>query len=201
VQISTIWQDLIVWTVLPIASHARQVNYCKIGTTCTSCVLTQYLQKGTCVSACSEGYYTSGTHCYKCPSNCLTCSSFSKCLTCPLEYLLLNNNCIVSCPTGKFSNVVSNQYVCSSCGTNCATCTVFSTNCLTCNSKYYISLNKCYACSSLCETCNGTESNNCLSCSDGYYLSGGSCLACSTSCLTCSGSNLLFNINYLTFII
>ncbi len=144
------------------------------------------------MSACSDGYYTSGTKCFKCPSNCLTCSSHKKCLTCPLEYLLSNHECILSCPTGKFSNVVSNQYVCSTCDSSCATCSIFSTNCLTCNSKYYLSLNKCYVCSSLCVTCNGAATNNCLSCSDGYFLANGSCLPCSSSCLTCSGCNYFY---------
>ncbi len=37
------------------------------------------LTSGQCVTACPQGYYLSGTHCFSCPSNCLACTSATDC--------------------------------------------------------------------------------------------------------------------------
>ncbi|ELP93617.1 proto-oncogene tyrosine protein kinase FER, putative [Entamoeba invadens IP1] len=106
---------------------------------------------------CREGYYRVGLDCIECISNCSTCNTNSKCLTCnSTNYKTQDGDCIPQssligcqlevtqngcskCQNGYFT-VKTNE--CEKCDDNCETCSVSNTKCTSCHSNYILNKNK-----------------------------------------------------------
>jgi len=139
---------------------------------CYSCgSANPYTENGTCVSACTAGYYLQDSECLQCSAGCISCDLPNVCLACDtgsvLYKYLKNGVCVETCGAGYYINSDS--------------CIACSTGCLSCSSA------------SQCTTCDGSGSlpylmsGVCVAeCEDGYFLSGSECLACSPGCITCS---------------
>ena len=169
-----------------------------------------------CLSSCEKGkfYNESNFNCENCINNCLECSNSDTCDKCELEYYLLNNTCVNTCPEGYYEN----STVCSKCSTeNCKTCpNNVCSECLSefniiksnenvicsesCPSGYYGNEGICKKCGDLCLRClNENTCTQCIgenlllngkcvsSCPDGYFLNNNSntCEKCLSECSTC----------------
>ncbi|CDW73754.1 UNKNOWN [Stylonychia lemnae] len=113
-----------------------------------------------------------------CDYPCLTCQSGSpsKCLTCDIisQYkLILNNQCIETCPSTYFS--LNNQ--CLKCESQCAECLGEAGFCTKCSAGFY------------------KEGSNCVKkCSSDQYVEDAGtqeCLKCKSPCQTCSGKTTI----------
>lgn len=190
------------------------------GTTsnCTSCASNAALYNGNCVNPCPTPLVIKNGLCVPCDSPCDTCSNTStnctKCLTNVSTTHLLNNTCLVSCPTGYYNTSATGDcLLCSSLSLNCDIC-LNQTYCVTCNSGFVYLNGQCLTsappgyvnisgiaqpCTGDCATCSIVQSN-CTSCKTMYLLGNqcvspcpnhyapvsGVCTACTSPCLTCS---------------
>ena len=74
-----------------------------------------------------------------------------------------------------------------------------ATNCTTCNSGYYASINtgnnvySCVPCGVNCQKC--TTNTQCTTCNSGYFANNGACGSCPSNCTTCSNSTSCTNCN------
>ena len=63
-----------------------------------------YRYNNSCLETCPLPLINNATHCisvpFKCPNNCIDCPTSTTCNTCDAKYLLLNNLCYSSCPSG-----------------------------------------------------------------------------------------------------
>lgn len=158
------------------------------------------------MSACSYPLVGINSTCYRCASQCLTCTqTVSTCLlcansfyyytanfTCSLycPYFILpknisstgNNECTQTCPSGTYTDN-STKY-CVSCPISCKLCNN-STYCSECNTGYSFYSSFCYspcpamapyAVNAICIMCNIANCQTCLN---------------TTYCQECSGKNLL----------
>ena len=88
-----------------------------------SCSEGQYLDGGTCADTCSVGTYaTEERVCDECNLICLTCSgpTPNDCLACEDDLLLLDGQCVETCPDGLVGDTTSNS--CVECDSSCVTC-------------------------------------------------------------------------------
>lgn len=130
--------------------------------------------------------------CYRCPTNCTTCSSnINSCTNCTNGTYLYNGQCISQCPTNMYTNTSISS---------CMPCTVLQCNrcmqsvsrCDSCNAPYILDLyygcnnctsgylwdnstRGCLPCDSTCLICTG-NTNNCSSCAGGRVLLQGRCI-------------------------
>lgn len=94
--------------------------------------------------ACFTGSYLNGTTCASCPSNCYMCSSPTMC------YMCVSGFVAQQAATQQSSNAVGSSpmmgtypVTCLACSGNCATCMNTPTTCLTCQSGFSLSGNRC----------------------------------------------------------
>ncbi|ELP95310.1 protein serine/threonine kinase, putative [Entamoeba invadens IP1] len=109
---------------------------------------------------CKNGYYRSGLDCIECLSNCSTCNTKSKCLTCnSTNYKTQDGNCLPQ------SSLIGCQVE------------VTQNGCSKCQGGYYlINTNECAECDLTCKTCSVL--NKCISCSNKNILNNnGQCIA------------------------
>ena len=131
---------------------------------------------------CMRGYYYNNdtNECMKCSSNCVDCTSGTKCTACHSNYCLANDacesctvaNCIfgtgttcVLCASGY--GLVGNQ--CKRCDVkNCGMCNKDNTKCIVCMPYYMLQINKttCSACIDNCWVC--TDTKTCEFCANDY---------------------------------
>ncbi|KAL4465990.1 hypothetical protein ABPG74_004227 [Tetrahymena malaccensis] len=141
---------------------------CQNGSQCTVCKGGRILNTSK-ICVCPSKYYWNGTICIACQNtSCDTCntSDSTKCLTCPLNFYLFNQNCLQDCPSQTYKN--SNTLKCESCLTNCKTC-IDGTSCQLCQPNFYLSADK--------QSCQ-------LTCPQGYQQNSNS-----FSCVPCQDSN------------
>lgn len=183
---------------IPCPSTCRECVYSgtsesgELNFQCTSCYSNGYLNGGQCQScasncltcqknnlatctSCPVGSYLENSSCVKgCPSNCVSCSSSSKCTTCVSGF------------------AVNGAGVCVPCLSSCRECaTQAPGQCLSCGDGLFLnSQQKCQQCStSFCSTCSINDV--CESCSSGYTLTSTfTCIKnCESPCATCSASS------------
>ncbi|KAL4474827.1 hypothetical protein ABPG74_001523 [Tetrahymena malaccensis] len=176
---------------------------------CISCsdINQSFLQdqngKKKCVD-CSQQpqYFKQGNNCLPCHPTCLTCNSQNdpnKCLTCPANKFLKNddNSCTDCTELGYYKN----STFCLKCPVNCNKCSVQGSNlicdecqanyfrdptlaqCVQCSGdiSFYVSNDKiCQKCDASCKTCNGGNNTDCLSCFNGMNL-----LSTEKRCIVC----------------
>jgi proprotein convertase subtilisin/kexin type 5 len=151
-------------------------------TICTACNPGYYLDQNRCYLTCqTNGYVINGLVCTNCSAPCITCSGLvTNCTSCNVSSLniyLFNNNCLSTCGSGYYNNVISD--ICSACTSPCETCTNVSvSSCLTCIQNYYL----------FNSTCSQT-------CPNSYYMSGLICVSCPSGCLTCSSATICNSCN------
>lgn len=106
--------------------------------TCYYCESPLFLYQGSCVSDCPTGFFsvtsTAGTRtCQTCSSNCQTCiTTPNNCVSCKsdsVDFYLLNNKCISTCPAGFLKNIQTQR--CEACPPYCHTCSTQNT-CVEC---------------------------------------------------------------------
>ncbi|KAL4482877.1 hypothetical protein ABPG74_018903 [Tetrahymena malaccensis] len=76
---------------------------------CKQCAQFYFLQNGRCLTACEDGFYSSGTTCLPCNQTCKTCNgpSTTNCLTCNEDqYLFLDNSC---CDCNQVGQKITDQ--------------------------------------------------------------------------------------------
>ena len=101
---------------------------------------------------CGEGYYVADfinyQECKSCKNNCLSCDSEETCNRCISPYVLLNNECVASCPEAY----VNLNGVCKPCSQNgCIQCSPSDqTICSKCGDGLYLAVNN--QCTSDCGT-------------------------------------------------
>ncbi|CAK71014.1 unnamed protein product (macronuclear) [Paramecium tetraurelia] len=181
-----------------------------------TCPINTYQYTNTCLQKCLEGYFGSADFkCEKCPSQCITCSTFNQCNSCKIGYYLYQKQCLDSCPDKLFSNPLTSQ-----CTQSCPDKTfIFTNSCLyecpsdyfndtesykcvtSCGKQQYLNKNSCYPCSFECDQCTAYGNKNCVACATnfvlteeghcfgkckaGYYQTTNSCEQCLHKCLTC----------------
>src|SRR3990167_4641211 len=160
------------------------------GAGCSSCPV----DPATC-TACSGGYYLSGSACNSCSANCLACTA-SACSACAGSLVESGSSCI--CTGSTYQSGTS----CPSCATYCTSCSS-STNCNNPQTGYFLqSPSSILPCVSNCNSCSNTI--ECGNCASGYkrtagllceacgaleYYSGtNTCSACVSPCKTCTSS-------------
>lgn len=131
-------------------------------------------------------------NCDICGVECKICNP-TKCDECFSPYLALFPGCVLSCPSGYFSNGIQ----CNQCELSCSECTG-STNldCISCSTGYISYQGACIQ--PICgdgiitspEECDDALDTNCygckqIICSVGTYQSNGQCLVCDSSCIDC----------------
>ena len=156
---------------------------------CTQCDGSLFLSAGSCVATCPDSYYPQNQQCLLCQSPCQTCTSTYACLSCVTPYVLLNSECVISCPTTMTSLTLNNTLQCVACQAPCLSCSVTTTNCTYCQFGSFLYSNDCIGnCSAAsstqfslfgqsstlsCETCafpcaTCLSESQCLSCQIGY---------------------------------
>ncbi|ELP92347.1 protein serine/threonine kinase, putative [Entamoeba invadens IP1] len=143
---------------------------------CQSCSSEYYLNNYSCVSQddllatclkfsydslkclqCDDGFYLINFVCNKCPTECSTCNSAGKCLSCNSSNFMTNENKCVSKDSIVGCDVEITEKGCS-----------------TCQDGYFqIKSNQCEKCSDLCVKCE--SKNACEICVDNYVLSEKNC--------------------------
>ncbi|KAL4496784.1 hypothetical protein ABPG73_011750, partial [Tetrahymena malaccensis] len=166
---------------------------CQNGTQCTVCKGGKILSPSK-ICICPSQQFWNGSKCIACQNTtCDTCntSDSTKCLTCPSNFYLFNQNCSPDCPPLTYKN--SNNFTCESCLTNCKTC-IDSTSCQVCKPSFYLSADQknclttcpsgyqqnsnsfsCIPCQdSNCQQCQ-QSTDQCTKCGNNYNLQGGKC--------------------------
>ena len=169
--------------------------------TTITCQVGQVSYLGQCLSSCPANTYVSGGSCLNCSLNCNSCANNTFCLNCDIGFYLsggsclqsaicappqlsLQDNCVISCPTGTYST-----------GSNCVRVCDDSLNFLNgfCFSACPNGLfSNGFACVPTCPAgqapingvCSGNSSTGCQ---PGSFLSGTNCLPCQSPCATCVG--------------
>jgi hypothetical protein len=137
---------------------------------CTTCVAPLLMLNHTCLAACPNKYYSSGSNCNPCSSKCQLCegtsTNCSKCTTSGgNKAYLLNNSCLTTCPVKyyEYDNAGAGPTQCLACSAECGDCYQFAANCLDCANGYYLYGGQCittcpfgYYPSDPSQTCNDT---------------------------------------------
>ena len=154
---------------------ASPCNTCQNQSACLSCLLlsgTYYIASSmTCSSTCPSTFSANSStlNCEPCQPPCVTCSSFSTCITCIASTFLYNGRCITSCPANFYANTTTNT--CNRCLSPCQAC-ISSLNCLTCLTSFlYLYPNQCVP-----------------SCPNNYVVNFiyATCVNCTAPCLNCN---------------
>ncbi len=104
-----------------------------------------------------------------CSYTCLTCSS-TNCGSCDSNShrTLVSGAC--PCDQGYFNT--GTLRLCGACNPSCLACTgPGSTNCTSCNVRYFNNSGTCTACDITCYACNGVLWNNCIFCDNANFRS------------------------------
>jgi proprotein convertase subtilisin/kexin type 5 len=152
---------------------------------CTSCISSAFLtNSSTCIACdricttcvgtptnctgCPPGQTFVGGSCTGgCPSNCITCTNSTVCLTCNRGFVVANGSC-------------------RGCSSTCSTCNPYNiTQCTSCANGLSLVNFACVTCPDKCQTCNRGV---CTTCIPGFKPnSGGICIRkCEISCASCS---------------
>lgn len=118
---------------------------------------------------------------YTCEWDCLKCYDNYKCLECKNGYILYDERCYSTCPSGT----IHHPTYCEKCEESCYTCSGIPNNCTSCSYGYYYYEGKCLK---ICP--NGyygyDYNRKCIEeCPNGTYVDGSFCKYCNKPCSTC----------------
>lgn len=183
---------------------------------CTTCHPGMILKDNRCKLPeviCKTGEYKDSTgHCQPCREGCVECTSLDICTMCRNKWIMHNNTCLETCPTGYLQYIVTTsvndlQRQCRTCEKdNCAECakgfTRTTEGCVMngqCNSTTYFDFTfmECRKCHYTCATCQQAGAQGCTSCKSPRAFSSilHACLQCclpgqvSGSCCNCDKTN------------
>ena len=129
----------------------------------------EYCNGDGCIK-CKDGYYLSGTSCYRCRSNCVTCTGYYTC---------------TECVKGKYGTTCE-----SSCSSRCPAC-ISSSLCTECIPGRHAATCNSYCPESCIDILCEKDTAKCsLGCRHGYYNSGDDCNECPEHCTRCTDSTL-----------
>lgn len=193
-----------------ICSECHDTNCTKCNSnlsTCIKCNKNFNVYNGNCVEYCPSGYYLNDSEsvCYPCKTkNCEACSNNTNklniynsfnyvslnngyvCNKCYNNLVLLNNECIETCPNGYRKN----DNVCELCTIdNCQSCSDNKQHCNIC-SKAYFKLSKNIDNIHLFDLSLDTDIQCVKRCPEGYYhdIISSYCLKCPLNCVDCINS-------------
>ncbi|EDV26519.1 uncharacterized protein TRIADDRAFT_54612 [Trichoplax adhaerens] len=154
---------------------------------CLLCPLGRFLQHGSCVTTCNNGFPGKNGTCSSCEGvGCREClpNDPNQCLTCLDNYFNHKFNCVRECPVGTYTNATAGQ--CLICHDSCNTCSgKHIENCTDCKPGWFMHAGKCV---SYCPSGSYANGNACSKCSHGCKL----CISQNT-CLECESSLVKFN--------
>ena len=153
-----------------ITSHRRRYGVILAPNAHWDYISCNYFVLGFAESACRTGYYASGSSCKRCPTNCVRCTSSTRCS---------------QCNTGHYGSHCQH-----SCRSHCTSCTA-DKNCQGCKTGYYGSYCH-HSCPSGCllQICRKSDGYCSEGCKDGYYMSSSKCKNCPSHCSRCSSSSI-----------
>lgn len=170
-----------------------------ISTNCTACYTSStkpYLTTtsaflGSCIGACSYGYYGDLTNgvCQSCATlniNCTNCSSQTTCFSCDAGFVFYLNTCSKNIPLGFYND----SGKASPCSSTCATCINLADNCSSCVGNLSLNGN---TCTINCPAGQVGVSNLCTNCSAAAF-----CKTCSTTTTYCTSCTLSSPAVYLS---
>jgi len=92
---------------------------CDLDSNCLTCTpSTPFLESGSCLDSCSQGYYQSESSCLECSIGCEECSDNKTCTKCKATKFLESGSCLDSCSQGYYQSESS----CLECSTGCEEC-------------------------------------------------------------------------------
>jgi hypothetical protein len=150
------------------APCSPQCTTCDSGpSNCTSCQQGSVSLNGTCSVTCGENQFSFQGVCVSCSVSCYGCSvTPTNCNTCASGYVKSGSICQKGCQNAQFFD--TNQQICVSCPSNCASCSA-ATYCTSCvNAAIIPRGGVCSNCPYPCNTCDGTGA--CTSCLSGFYF-------------------------------
>ncbi|KAF8553773.1 growth factor receptor domain-containing protein [Imleria badia] len=191
---------------------------------CVICASGTYSFNGSCVQTNSGGVCQGSSliannnkhECDRCGPKCTSCQipnfnvastiNQAQCTGCLPGYVLSQQACVQSCPSGTFLSPTDNL--------TCTACSSSANYCLTCNNGLLASNGSCVSSSSGtcvtchpdCATCSGGSFNQCTSCNKNlpvptngrclatcsqnqyFDVTSSTCQSCDGSCASCSGS-------------
>ena len=115
---------------------------------CDSSCLTCFSSSPNSCFSCPNGFFLTGNNCSAC-LGCATCEmTTNNCLTCNGSTYLNNNQCIKTCPDGKWAR--TNDNTCQICNPSCKTCISpgKSNSCSSCVDGSFLANSTCVSCSS-----------------------------------------------------
>ncbi|EGR33566.1 zinc finger lsd1 subclass family protein, putative [Ichthyophthirius multifiliis] len=139
-----------------------------------------------CISAincneCASGYFLLGSICLVCDIQCISCKGLGplQCLKCNFDKYQHNNECILACPHGFYSDL---QKICLQCPFPCSRCSFnknteqpFCTECVI-GFLYDLENLQCISCDPKCAQCEDQTDSNCQECTENYFLNNTTCL-------------------------
>lgn len=120
-----------------VTNNSAKCNQCV-----TSCARCNPNNANQCLS-CYTGSYLNGSTCAACPSSCKMCSSPTICFQCASGFVAQQAAVQVSSKTTSSGPIGANPLTCLACTAPCATCYNTPTTCLTCQSGFMLSGNRC----------------------------------------------------------
>ncbi|KAL4511685.1 hypothetical protein ABPG72_012530 [Tetrahymena utriculariae] len=161
-------------------------SQCNNSGVCSACISNYNFQSNYCYQICTSTQFayiidtqSSQQSCKQCDSSCLSCFGEAKqCTSCNNGYYPLITtkpqtifSCLLTCPSNYL--LVNNQ--CQICDLSCSSCQGLTNICTACSSGYYPLY-----------TSQSSTTFQCYSvCPDGYFLKNNQCLKCDISCSTC----------------
>ncbi|ELP84060.1 protein serine/threonine kinase, putative [Entamoeba invadens IP1] len=197
-------------------------DVCRNNSLCSICTSPYYNHNGICEEnkrdncntegeasclRCEDSFYFDdqstpmSSNCTKCSPNCLTCTTYSRCLSCSDSLFLVGNTCQTmneGCTKAMISGggcaICENGYYrdgieCKKCDDSCKSCQ-YNTVCYECSDNYFWATStSCKNYSYLTNCVSGKESvNGCTQCLDGFYIATPFCLSCQENCLLCDST-------------
>ena len=147
---------------------------------CTACHPGSLLQENSCVTQCSESFYSNSTSCLPCDNSCRSCNGPGPmaCLSCPPGYLNQDQHCVTTCSAGYYhsdNSCLPCHPTCVECSGDsehqCSSCirgfTLAEETCVnSCSQGLYNDheLNTCKPCHVTCTNCTDEGPAKCLTC-------------------------------------
>ena len=129
-------------TASACAACSSECLVCTSAIFCQLCSANHYISStnsthNQCTASCPSGSFANALlgACQSCIYPCQTCSSTLDCLSCQAG-ALHSSRCLSSCPDTTFLNTTATT--CDNCGGNCLTCVNTATQCLSCQTSYFL---------------------------------------------------------------
>jgi hypothetical protein len=176
---------------------------------CKVCETNRNYLFGHCPKTCPDKFYEKDGECLPCDKSCEKCKNGHSCVECPHPKVLLNGECVETCPLSYTMNPDTKK--CEKCEqTECDSCDAKNPkNCNTCQAGYFMYNGVCYprcpngtspkgtTCEPCPEGCSNCKDGKCQGCGEGKVSKDGKCVTeCGSGyvlesgvCTKCDDSN------------